>query len=167
MTPGEHLRFELQRLGLEQKEAATRLGVSRQTVNNIVNGRQLVSRSVARGLGSLTGKPAHYWLREQYPDHLKVEGSAQAAKRKTAPKPTTSFLSFLRNLVGTDDKLVAQILSDSRFTNIAMWGDLRLALLRAGAQSDEIISARALWRRYLRASNRPVKQPASSSANSE
>jgi len=68
MTPGEHLRLELKRLALNQTELARALDISRQTINNVINGRQPVSRALARKLGSITGKPSDYWLRDSYAD---------------------------------------------------------------------------------------------------
>lgn len=64
--PGEHFRAELQRLGLSQGAIAKALGVSRQTINNIVNGRQPISRTMAAKLGRLTGHGSDYWLRNSF-----------------------------------------------------------------------------------------------------
>lgn len=64
--PGEHFRAELQRLGLSQGEVAKALGVSRQTINNIVNGRQPISRSMAVKLGRVTGRSSDYWLKNSF-----------------------------------------------------------------------------------------------------
>src|SRR6185312_7038037 len=43
LDPGQHLRAELKRLGLNQIYLSKAAGVSRQTVNNIVNGRHPIS----------------------------------------------------------------------------------------------------------------------------
>jgi deoxycytidine triphosphate deaminase/addiction module HigA family antidote len=66
-TPGAHLRAEIERLGLDQVAVAEAAGVSRQTINNIVNGRQPISRSMAARLGRLTGRSSDYWLRSRFP----------------------------------------------------------------------------------------------------
>ena len=39
LTPGDHLRAEIERLGLDQVAVSAATGVSRQSINNIVNGR--------------------------------------------------------------------------------------------------------------------------------
>ena len=39
-NPGAHLRAELRKLGLDQVAVSKATGVSRQSVNNIINGRQ-------------------------------------------------------------------------------------------------------------------------------
>jgi deoxycytidine triphosphate deaminase/addiction module HigA family antidote len=67
LTPGEHLRAEIERLGLDQVAVSQATGVSRQTINNIVNGRQPISRAMAGKLGRLTGHTSDYWLRASFP----------------------------------------------------------------------------------------------------
>lgn len=64
--PGAHLRAELLRLGLDQVAVSKATGVSRQSVNNIVNGRQTISRAMAGKLGRLTGHSSDYWLSESF-----------------------------------------------------------------------------------------------------
>jgi len=65
-SPGSHLRAELRRLGLDQVAVSKATGVSRQSVNNIINGRQAISRAMAGKLGRLTGHSSDYWLSEQF-----------------------------------------------------------------------------------------------------
>jgi addiction module HigA family antidote len=62
LTPGAHLRAEIRRLGLDQVAVSKATGVSRQSVNNIINGRQPISRAMAGKLGRLTGRSSDYWL---------------------------------------------------------------------------------------------------------
>lgn len=66
VTPGAQLRAVLERLGLDQVAVSKATGVSRQTVNNIINGRQAVSRAMAGKLGRLTGHSSDYWLSEWF-----------------------------------------------------------------------------------------------------
>lgn len=68
LTAGEYLREELNRLGLNQVEASDLMGVSRQAINNIINGRQTISRAMAGRLSQLTGHPPGYWLSVSFPD---------------------------------------------------------------------------------------------------
>lgn len=65
-SPGAHLRAELRRLGLDQVAVSKATGVSRQSVNNIINGRQAISRAMAGRLGRLTGHGSDYWLSEWF-----------------------------------------------------------------------------------------------------
>jgi deoxycytidine triphosphate deaminase/plasmid maintenance system antidote protein VapI len=70
LTPGQHLRAELRRLGLDQVAAGRALGLTRQTINNIVNDRFPIARATASKLGELTGHRADYWLQSAFPtDH--------------------------------------------------------------------------------------------------
>jgi dCTP deaminase len=66
LTPGQHLRAEIERLGLDQVAVRKATGVSRQTINNIVNDRQPISRAMAGKLGRLTGRGSDYWLRASF-----------------------------------------------------------------------------------------------------
>ena len=78
-TPGAHLRAELRRLGLDQVAVSKATGVSRQSVNNIINGRQPISRAMAGKLGRLTGHSSDYWLSEWF-DETAAAPSARAAQ---------------------------------------------------------------------------------------
>ena len=82
LAPGEHLRAEIERLGLDQIAVSQATGVSRQTINNIVNGRQPISRAMAGKLGRLTGRSSDYWLRAEFP------AARRSARR--APRPLTT-----------------------------------------------------------------------------
>jgi addiction module HigA family antidote len=62
LSPGEHLRAEIARLGLDQVAVSEATGVSRQSINNVINGRQPISRAMAGKLGRLTGRSSDYWL---------------------------------------------------------------------------------------------------------
>jgi len=66
LTPGQHLRAEIERLGLDQIAVSHATGVSRQSINNIVNDRQPISRAMAGKLGRLTGHGSDYWLRDSF-----------------------------------------------------------------------------------------------------
>lgn len=67
LSPGEHLRREIERLGFDQAGVSKALGVTRQAINNVVNDRQPISRAMAAKLGRLMGRSSDYWLRESYP----------------------------------------------------------------------------------------------------
>ncbi len=79
LTPGAHLRAEIQRLGLDQVAVSKATGVSRQSVNNVVNGRQPISRAMAGKLGRLTGHSSDYWLAAFF-------SSTGKAKKSTGPR---------------------------------------------------------------------------------
>ncbi len=66
LTASEFLDHELKRLGLDQQKLADLTGVSRQTINAIVRGRQPISRAMSVKLGEVFDQPADFWLREQF-----------------------------------------------------------------------------------------------------
>lgn len=64
--PGRLVRQEcLEPLGLTVTEGATALGVSRQALNNVVNGKAGVSAEMAVRLAAAFGGGAEAWLRMQ------------------------------------------------------------------------------------------------------
>jgi dCTP deaminase len=89
LTPGQHLRAEIERLGLDQVAVGNATGVSRQSINNIVNGRQPISRAMAGKLGRLTGHSSDYWLRSSFRSaaagHGKQISTSVASEASTRP----------------------------------------------------------------------------------
>jgi len=85
LTAGEHLRAEIERLGLDQVAVSQATGVSRQTINNIVNGRQPISRAMAGKLGRLTGRSSDYWLRISFPRASAPHGRTRLPRENTRP----------------------------------------------------------------------------------
>jgi addiction module HigA family antidote len=64
--PGEIVRFEcIEPLGLSVTQAAGVLGVTRQTLNNLVNGKAGVSAEMAVRLSKAFGGEPEFWLRLQ------------------------------------------------------------------------------------------------------
>ncbi|MDO4501686.1 MAG: HigA family addiction module antitoxin [Coriobacteriia bacterium] len=64
--PGELLREDyLPECGLSVSEFARRIGVSRQTANELVRERRAVSPDMAWRLGKLFGTTPQYWLNLQ------------------------------------------------------------------------------------------------------
>lgn len=87
LTPGEHLRAEIERLGLDQVAVSQATGVSRQSINNIVNGRQPISRAMAGKLGRLTGHSSDYWLRASFPRGVGAARADTAASAEREARP--------------------------------------------------------------------------------
>ncbi len=64
--PGLHLRHDwLEPLGLSVTAAAEALGVTRQGLNNVVNGKSGISPEMAVRLSKAFGGSAEVWLRMQ------------------------------------------------------------------------------------------------------
>ena len=75
--PGLAIRHDcLEPLGLSVTEAARALGVARQTLNNVVNGKAAISAEMAIRLDKAFGGGAEVWFRIQTSYDL-----AQAMKR--------------------------------------------------------------------------------------
>ncbi|MBV8095351.1 MAG: HigA family addiction module antidote protein [Acetobacteraceae bacterium] len=77
--PGLSVRHDcIEPLGLTITEAAKILGVTRQTLNNVVNGKSGISADMAIRLGKAFGGDAETWLRLQMAYDL-----AQARQRES------------------------------------------------------------------------------------
>jgi addiction module HigA family antidote len=64
--PGRIVRYDcLEPLGLSVTEGAKVLGVTRQTLNNVINGKSGVSPEMAIRLSKAFGSTAETWLRMQ------------------------------------------------------------------------------------------------------
>jgi addiction module HigA family antidote len=94
--PGLSVRRDcLEPLGLTVTDAATALGVARQTLNNLINGKSGISPEMAIRLDKAFGGGAETWLRLQAAYDL-----AQARRRegeikveRVAPKARTTPLA--------------------------------------------------------------------------
>ena len=61
--PGQSVRYDcIEPLGLTITEAAEALGVTRQTLNNLVNGKSGISADMAIRLAKAFGSDAETWL---------------------------------------------------------------------------------------------------------
>ncbi len=87
--PGEHIRHDcIEPLGLTVTEASARLGVTRQALNNVVNGHSGISPEMAIRLSMGFGGSPELWLHMQMQydlaqamkdvTHIKVERLAAA-----------------------------------------------------------------------------------------
>lgn len=64
--PGDHVREDcLKPLGLSVTDGAKALGVTRQALNNLVNGKSGISPEMALRLAKAFGGSAEVWLRMQ------------------------------------------------------------------------------------------------------
>ena len=82
--PGRIVRQEcIEPLGLTVKEAAKRLGVTRQTLNNVVNERAAISPEMAIRLSKAFGSSPEVWLGMQMEYDL-TRAEKNAGKIKVA-----------------------------------------------------------------------------------
>jgi len=86
-TPGEFLREEfMPDFGLTVARLARALGVSRQSINELVNERRAVSPEMAIRLGHLFGNTPEFWLNAQRAvDLWDASKSAQKSVRLIRP----------------------------------------------------------------------------------
>jgi len=83
VAPGEMLLEEfLKPLGLAQVDAASRLGVSLNRLNEIVLGKRAITPDTALRLARLLGTSAQFWMRLQADWDL--HQTLRRAERKTA-----------------------------------------------------------------------------------
>jgi len=103
--PGAHIRDDcLEPLGLSVTEGAKALGVTRQTLNDLVNGKSGISPEMAVRLSKAFGGSPDVWLRMQMEyDLAAVERTAEkiAPDRFFHPE---SAVSRERNIVTTAGK---------------------------------------------------------------
>lgn len=87
--PGLHVRHDyLEPLGLSVTAGAEVLGVTRQTLNNLVNGKSGISPEMAIRLSKAFGGSAAIWLRMQLAyDLVQVERRAATIKVKRVHRP--------------------------------------------------------------------------------
>jgi addiction module HigA family antidote len=66
VSPGSVLRQEIEKeLGISQERLAKAIGVSRLTINEIVNGKRTVTAEIALKLAKALGTDPEFWLNLQ------------------------------------------------------------------------------------------------------
>ncbi len=87
--PGETVRYDcLEPLGLTVTEGAKALGVTRQTLNNLVNGKSGISPEMAIRLSKAFGSSPETWLKMQLDyDLAKARQSEDRIQVKRVQRP--------------------------------------------------------------------------------
>jgi antitoxin HigA-1 len=141
--PGRIVRQEcIEPLGLTVTEAAKRLGVTRQALNNLVNGKGGISAEMAVRLSKAFGSSPEGWLGMQMEyDLAQVEKEAHNIKVKRVTESAGKRGSYLYNriyadLLGETQYVVPFRLQDPlrRFTDICGLAQLSK---RAASERDE------------------------------
>lgn len=84
--PGEMLREDiLPALGKSKSDIARLLGVSRQTLYEVLNEKQPVTANLALRIGKLVGGGAEIWLSMQQSYDLEIAQRALAKELKSIP----------------------------------------------------------------------------------
>ena len=115
LTPGQHLREEIARIGLNQAAVCKATGVSRQTINNIINDRQAISRAMAGKLARVTGQSSDYWLRASFSSAPNVEEDS-ISNASTPPAGDRILVNYQITYAATPSALVPE--SGSSFRKI-------------------------------------------------
>lgn len=89
--PGLHLRDSLDSLGLSQTELASRMGMSRKVINEIISGKAPISAGTAIHLERLLKIPAHIWTNLQKNYDLNVAYLAEMEKLKKESEFLANF----------------------------------------------------------------------------
>lgn len=61
VTPGEVLEEYLETYGMTPAEFATRTGLTKKTINKIIEGKSPITPETALKLERSLGRPAHFW----------------------------------------------------------------------------------------------------------
>lgn len=85
-TPGEVLKeYVCQAGGITQRDLALAMGVSRLTVNQIINGKRTVTAEMALRLARVLGTTPEFWLNLQREVDLFEASSKLASELKKLP----------------------------------------------------------------------------------
>lgn len=130
VAPGEFLAEWLDETDMTQQQAATRLGVSRKHVNEIVNGHAPVNADMALRLARLTDITADAWMRFEVmyrADLARLHDEAELATHiDEIPSSTASYLrskEFISVTKRSPGKLVSEFLSFHGYGTWAAFAD--------------------------------------------
>jgi len=85
VTPGQVLEDYLRGFNMTQAELAVRIGLTQETVNEIIIGKLGITPEIALKLEIVLGRPAHFWnnLEGQFQEE-RARFAGANAKTKTA-----------------------------------------------------------------------------------
>lgn len=85
--PGKLIKHAIEVSGLSLTDAAKRLGVTRQTLSRVTNGRTSLSPEMAVRVSKAFGSTVEHWMRMQLAyDLAAVEETAKSIKVKRFPE---------------------------------------------------------------------------------
>ena len=90
--PGKLIKHSIEASGLSLTDAAKRLGVTRQTLSRVINGRTSLSPEMAVRVSKAFGSTVEHWMRMQMAyDLAAVEKTAKSIKVKRFPEMESSL----------------------------------------------------------------------------
>ena len=156
VTPGAVLQETIDSLGMSQAGLATRTGLSRKTVNQIIQGEEPITHETALRLERVTNVPAHFWnnLEAKYRERtLRATENERLAGNLSWLKtiPTKELVKRGAIEPPKDElSLVAAVLAffgvNSPKEWHAVWGSFRVAF-RKSPSLDANLGAIAAWLR--------------------
>jgi antitoxin HigA-1 len=90
--PGKLIKYSIEASGLSLTNAAKRLGVTRQTLSRVINGRTSLSPEMAVRVSKAFGSTVEHWMRMQMAyDLAAVQKTARTIKVKRFPEMESSL----------------------------------------------------------------------------
>ncbi len=109
-SPGEVLGDLIRDKGLNQTEAATKLGISRQYVNSVIKGKYPVTAELRLKLSDLLGTKPEYWAEVQKGwDEYLASPEGRAVKREIAQDELTLNLDIRGGHTLVDHEIEAAV----------------------------------------------------------
>ncbi len=96
--PGEHIKDELEARGMSQKELASKMGVSKSEVSQLVNGHRNISALAAVLLEKALGIDAEFWMNLQVRYDIDEVKKKMQQSIKSAKIPVTKKLQLGRTV---------------------------------------------------------------------
>lgn len=156
VAPGEVLQETIDALGMTQADLATRTGLSRKTINQIIQGQEPISVETALRLEKVTGTAASFWnnLEALYRERLAREAERERLAQDLAWLDTIPTKELIRRGVIEDQKdRVSLLLAVLRFFGVnspaewkEVWGNLGVAFRKSQAFQSRL-GAVATWLR--------------------
>nr|VFK32999.1 MAG: addiction module antidote protein, HigA family [Candidatus Kentron sp. MB]VFK35895.1 MAG: addiction module antidote protein, HigA family [Candidatus Kentron sp. MB]VFK77540.1 MAG: addiction module antidote protein, HigA family [Candidatus Kentron sp. MB] len=126
--PGEHLEEALETSKMTQSELATRLGIHKKTINEIIKGKASITSEVALRLGKVFHYPAHLWnnLQRNHDETIARLAEQQRLKRHQDWLHKIPIKEMVKHRwIQAHDNHVAQLDEVLRFFGIASPGQWR------------------------------------------
>jgi HTH-type transcriptional regulator/antitoxin HigA len=156
VAPGEVLQETIDALGMTQADLAARTGLSRKTINQIVQGQEPLSVETALRLEKVTGTPASFWnnLEALYRERLARQAERERLAQDLAwldSIPTRELIR--RGVIEHQKDRVSLLLVVLRFFGVnspaewqEVWGNLGVSFRKSQAFQSRL-GAVATWLR--------------------
>ena len=91
--PGKIIKYSIEASGLSVTDAAPRLGVTRQTLSRVINGRTALSPEMAVRASKAFGSTPEHWLRMQIAYEMaQMRKKADRIRVKRFPEASQAFV---------------------------------------------------------------------------